>query len=82
MSLNAAAKIKELVIKAPRLRIGDGLYDKGRWLRDSQIGISGMGLFKVGFSQRHVSAPMNSIWELDVGKLVVPGVFMDVDLLT
>lgn len=25
---------------------------------------------------------MNSIWELDVGKLVVPGVFMDVDLLT
>lgn len=25
---------------------------------------------------------MNSIWELDVGKLMVPGVFMDVDLLT
>lgn len=31
---------------------------------------------------RHSPSPMNSIWELDVGKLVVPGVFMDVDLLT
>lgn len=45
MSLNVAAKIKELVPKAPHLRIGDSLYDKGRWLRDSQIGISGLGLF-------------------------------------
>lgn len=35
MSTNATAKMKELVPKAPRLRIGDGLYDKGNWLRDS-----------------------------------------------
>lgn len=74
MSSNVAAKIKELVPKAPHLRIGDGLYDKGRWLRDSHIEILGLGLFNVGFSQRHASAPMNSIWELDVGNLVAPGV--------
>lgn len=33
MSTNVAAKVKELVPKAPRLRI-EGLYDKGNWLRD------------------------------------------------
>lgn len=74
--------MKELVPKAPQLRIGDDLYDKGNWLRDSHIGLSGPGLFKVGFGQINSFAPMNSIWELDVGKLIVPGVFMDVDLLT
>lgn len=34
MSTNVGAKAKELVPKKPRLRIGDGLYDKGNWLRD------------------------------------------------
>lgn len=82
MSTNAGAKAKELVPKNPRLRIGDGLYDKGNWLRDPEIGVSGLGLFKVGFGQRHSLAPLHSIWELDVGKLMVLGVFMDVDLLT
>lgn len=79
---NTSAKIKELVPKSHRMRIGDGLYDKGNWLRDAQIGMVGLGLFKVVFSQQNSPAPINSIWELDVGKLIVPGVFMDVDLLT
>lgn len=35
ISTNVTAKMKELVSKAPRLRIGDGLYDKGKWLRES-----------------------------------------------
>lgn len=67
--------------KPPHLRICDGLYDKGCWLRDAQIGMKGIGLFRVGFGQWNTPAPINSIWELDFGKLVVPGVFMDVDLL-
>lgn len=74
--------MKELVPKSPRLRIGDGLYDKGYWLRDAQIGMTGLGLCRVGFGQRNSSTPINNIWELDVGNLVVPGVFMNVDLLT
>lgn len=82
MSTNVEAKANELVRKNPHLRIRDGLYDKGNWLRDPQIGMSGLGLFKVGFGQRHSLAPLNSIWELDVGKLIVPSVFMDKDLLT
>lgn len=44
--------------------------------------MAGLGLFRVGFGQRKSPALINSIWELDVGKLVVPRVFMDVDLLT
>lgn len=82
LSTNVASKMKELVLRAPRLKIGEGLYDKGNWLRDPQIGMFGLGLFKVGFSMRNSPAPQNSTWELDVGKLVVPGVFFDVDLLT
>lgn len=49
-STNAPGKMKELVPKASCLRIGDELYNKGNWLRDPQIGISSLGLFKVGFS--------------------------------
>lgn len=49
MSTTIGAKAKELVPNNPRLKIGDGLYDKGNWLRDPEIGILGLGLFKVGF---------------------------------
>lgn len=82
LSTNQASKAKELVPRAPRLRIGEGLYDKGNWLRDPQVGLSGLGLFKIVFGMRNSPAPQNNIWELDVGRLVVPGVFMDTDLLT
>lgn len=51
-------------------------------MRDAQVGLSGLGLFKVGFRMRNSPTPQNCIWELDVRKLVVPGVFMDIDLLT
>lgn len=81
-STNSAAKIKELVPQSPRLRVSDGLYEKGNWLRDAQIGMIGLGLFWIAFGQRHSLAPNNSLWELDVGKLIVLEVFMDVDLLT
>lgn len=81
-STNSATKIKELVPKSPCLWIGDGLYDKGCWLTDPQLGMTGLGLFRVGFGQQNTPSPINNIWELDVGKLVAPRVFMDIDLLT
>lgn len=34
LSTNVATKIKDLVPRAPHLKIGEGLYDKGNWLRD------------------------------------------------
>lgn len=43
LSTNQASKAKELVPRAPRLKIGEGLYDKGNWLRDPQVGLSGLG---------------------------------------
>lgn len=61
MSTNVGARAKELVPKKPHLKIGDGLYDKGNWLRDLEIGMLGLSLFKVGFGQRHAPAPLNSI---------------------
>lgn len=60
-STNSATKIKELVPKYPRPWIGDGLYDKRCSLRDPQIGMTGLGLFRVGFGQRNIPAPINNI---------------------
>lgn len=82
LSTNQESKVTELVPRAPCLKIGEGLYDKGNWLRDPHVGLSRLGLFKVGFGMRNSPTPQNSISELDVGKLVAPGVFMDMDLLT
>lgn len=42
----------------------------------------GLQLFKRWFSKRKLLAPNGNIWNFDLGKLVVPRVFMDSDLLT
>lgn len=66
----------------------DGLYDIGNYIRDAKIGflnVSGtfdftrLTLFIVGFSQRNTPVPACNVWENDVGKLVVPDVFLDAD---
>lgn len=57
LSTNQASKVKELVPRAPCLKIGEGLYDKGNWLRDPQVRLSRLGLFKVGFGMRNSLAP-------------------------
>ena len=40
-----------------------------------------MDLFKRWFSKRNQGTPLSNIWDFDVGKLVVPSIFWDVDLL-
>ena len=49
-STNDSAKGKELVPKAPRLKIDEGSYDKGNLLRDAQTSMGGLELFKKWFS--------------------------------
>ena len=65
----------------PRLRLGDGLYDKGNWVQDAHTSQTSLNLFKKWFAERKLFAPHANIWNFDLGKLVVPSVFMDYDLL-
>jgi hypothetical protein len=74
-------RVKKLTSLNPRLRLADGLYDKGNWVRDAHTSQTGLVLFKKWFAERKLFAPHANIWNFDLGKLVVPSVFMDYDLL-
>ena len=74
-------EVKRLTTLNPRLKIADGLYEKGNWVRDAMTSQTGLVLFKKWFSERNLFAPHANIWNFDLGKLVVPSVFMDYDLL-
>ena len=50
-------------------------------MRDAQISMGGLELFKKLFAKRNLDTPLSNVWEFDIGKLVVPGVFFDSDLL-
>ena len=74
-------KGRELLPKNPKMMIGEGLYNRSNLLRDVDTTMGGMDLFKSWFSQRNKGTLLSNVWEFDVGKLVVPVVFLDVDLL-
>lgn len=74
-------QVKKLISLDPRLKIVDNLYDKGNWVRDAITTQSGLILFKKWFSERNIFSPNSNVWSFDLGKLVVPSVFMDYDLL-
>ena len=74
-------QVKRLNSLNPRLRIADGLYDKGNWVKDAQTSQTGLNLFKKRFTERKLFAPHANKWNFDLRKLVVPSVFMDYDLL-
>lgn len=38
-------------------------------------------MFKLWNGQRNLQSPFSSVWQYDLGKLLVPNVFMDIDLL-
>ena len=82
ISTNQNAKGKELVPKILGLRIDEGFYDKGNWLRDANTSMSGLELFRKWFLQRNHDTPLNNVWEFDIGKLVIPDVLIDDNFLT
>jgi len=50
-------QVKKLTSLNPKLKIMDGLYDKGNWVRDATTTQSGLILFKKWFSERKLFAP-------------------------
>ncbi len=65
----------------PCLKVDEGLYDNGNLLRDAKISFGGIVLFRKWFSQRNQGIPLSNVWDFDVGRLILPSVFMDEDLL-
>lgn len=61
--------------------LGEGLVDNAYKISDARVPMSGLSMFMIWFGQRNPPAPFSQAWQYDLGKLVVPIVFMDVDLL-
>lgn len=80
-SVNEITKGRELNPKNPRIMVAEGFYDKANWIRDAQVSVGGLGLFRKWFSERNLDTPLSNVWEFDIGKLIVPTVFFDSDLL-
>ena len=59
-------QVKRLTSLNPRLRVADGLYDKGNWVRDAQTSQTGLSLFKKWFAKRKLYAPHANIWNFDL----------------
>lgn len=82
LSINEITKGRELIPKKSKLVVGDGFYDRANWVRDAQVSVGGLELFRKWFLECNLDAPLSNVWEFDIGKLVVPGVFFDSDLLS
>jgi hypothetical protein len=79
--VNELTKGREFIPKNPRLLVSEGFYDKANYLRDVEVLVGGLELFKKWFVERNLDTPMRNVWEFDIGKLIVPRVFFYNDLL-
>ena len=55
-STTEPAQVKKLISLNPRLKVVDGLYDKGNSIRDATTMQTGLILFKKWFSERNLFA--------------------------
>lgn len=61
--------------------VTEGFYNKENWLRDTERSTSGLELFRKWFTKRKNDTPLSNVWHFDIGKLVIPIIFFDDDLL-
>lgn len=59
----------------------ESLVNKPRMISDARVPMSGLSMFKLWFGQRNLPAPFSQVWQYDLGKFIVPTMFMDVDSL-
>ena len=61
LSINEITKGRELIPKKPRVAIVEGFYDRANWVRDTQVSMGGLELFKKWFLERKLDIPMNNV---------------------
>lgn len=59
----------------------EGLEDRFEHLGDIWTEIRGHELFLFGYKRRKAPEPISNLWKRNLGKLVVPNVFVDVELM-
>lgn len=52
LSVNEITKGRELIPKDPREIVAEDFYDKANWVRDAQISMGGLELFKMVFRKK------------------------------
>ena len=50
-------------------------------MRDVETCIGVLELFQKWLVERKLDTPLNNVWEFDIGRLIIIGVFFDDDLL-
>ena len=58
-----------------------GVKDRYDEIADTNMSIKGLQIFKRWYGQANATCPNSNVWRYDLGKLVVPTFFKDVDLL-
>ena len=53
-SIVEPSQVKRLIFLNPRLEVVEGLYDKGKWVRDAMTTQTSLVLFKKWFSERNL----------------------------
>ena len=61
--------------------LGEGLVYNCSNIADARVPLTGLEMFRLWYGQRNLPHPFSNGWMYDMGKLVVPNVFLDVDLL-
>lgn len=79
-STNETPKGESLILTMPHFKVDEGFYDGGNLLRDAKVSVSGLEFFKRWFSQQNHGTPFSNVWDFEVEKIILPGVFMDEDL--
>lgn len=58
-----------------------GFIDRQHAIKDATIPTTGWDMLKYWFGKDFTKVPTCNGWRLDMGKLVVPNVYLDIDLL-
>lgn len=61
--------------------VKEGLIDKACFIKDIEVPYIGWQMFQHWFGNRNLGSPFSNLWDLNMGRLIVPNVYMDVDLL-
>jgi hypothetical protein len=62
-------------------KLAEGLICSSSNVTEVRTPLSRLEMFRLWFGQRNLQHPLCNGWKYDMGKLVVPNVFLDVDLL-
>lgn len=80
LPLSTNDRKKGLVLMRGKI-LREGLVYNCSNIADARVPLIGLEMFRIWYGQRNFPHPFSNGWMYDMGKLVVPNVFPDIDLL-